>query len=254
MWLFLDAPLMCYGVPLADGLRRTCYGLSHGDLAAQRRPGGDPLQRVAHVTQRLALTTSLCKMGCGALDGDCIEHYLFCSLIAPVAKFHLRLDVRTAQGRGLRGILGHVGLPGERGFRLALHLDATLMFHNRLRHEHAGGPLGLYAARLKEASRRHSAVAAVVRRYAGARRSPGLLCSAYTPQTGIGGRFARPSRQQQRPLMGSLVLYWGARLASCGRSVTCWLKNKKCSMSEEARAGNSSRIRPHRIRIRCHRR
>lgn len=81
-----------------------------------------------------------------------------------MAKFHLRLDILAARGRGVRNMLGFAGLPGDRGYRVALHMDATLVVHNRVRHEHAGGPSGLYAARPKGTSRRHPAVAAVVRR------------------------------------------------------------------------------------------
>lgn len=121
-------------------------------------------------SRRLAQTASPCKFGCGALDGDSVEHYLFCSRVAAMAKFHLGLDVFAARGRVVRNMLGFAGLPGDRGFRVALHMDATLMVHNRIRHEDAGGPSALFAARLKEASWRHPAVAAIVRHSAVERR------------------------------------------------------------------------------------
>lgn len=99
-----------------------------------------------------------------------LEHYLYCPLLLPMARHHLRLDLAAVRARGVFGVMGHLGQSGGRGFRLAIHLDATLVAYDRLRHGRAGGPCGLYAGRVKETSWRHPAVAAVVRRGAAERR------------------------------------------------------------------------------------
>lgn len=60
-----------------------------------------------------------------------MEHYVLCEALHGVARRHLRLDVPADRGGGVGALLAHEGMPGERGFRLAFHLDATLMAHNR---------------------------------------------------------------------------------------------------------------------------
>lgn len=81
-----------------------------------------------------------------------------------------RLDLAAVCARGVFGTLGYLGLGGDRGFRVAIHIDATLMAYSRIRHGHVGGASSLYVGRLKEVSRQHLAVAAVVRRCAAERR------------------------------------------------------------------------------------
>lgn len=66
-------------------------------------------------------------------------------------------------GGGVGRILELIGRPGDRGMRLALHVDAALAAYNRLRHDMGGTGVQAYAARLKEGARRFDSVARVIR-------------------------------------------------------------------------------------------
>lgn len=109
------------------------------------------------VASRCARSTA--SSYCNGLDG----------FILPMARLHLELNLMAVRARGVVGTLCCVGVAGDRGFRVALHLDAALMAYSRLRHGHAGDACGSYAARLKEVSRRHPAATAVIRRCAAER-------------------------------------------------------------------------------------
>lgn len=67
------------------------------------------------------------------------------------------------------GILARVWV--ERGFHLALHVDAVRMAHDGARHGRTGGGQEACTAPLKEGARRFRAVEVVLRRRAVERRS-----------------------------------------------------------------------------------
>lgn len=124
-------------------------------------------------SRRLSQERRSCQMECGAEDGDWLKHYLFCPRVLAMARRHLRLHLAAVRVRGICGIFGYLGIAGDRGYRVAIHVDATLMAYNKLRHGHGGGASGLYAGKLNELSRRHPAVGAVVHRCAVERRRAG---------------------------------------------------------------------------------
>lgn len=66
------------------------------------------------------------------------------------------------------GFLGILGRPGARGVWLALHLDATLMVFNRIRHDRCGSGAAAYA---KELSRPCTPVERLLRQCARDRAS-----------------------------------------------------------------------------------
>lgn len=167
-------------------------------------------------TRRLSQISSPFVFGCGDVEGDCVEHYMYCDVVLPMARRHLRLDLIAVRGRGIFGALGYFGVGPNRGFHIALHVDAVLVAHNRLRHEHDGSACEAYAGRLKENSRRHSAFAGVVR-----------LCAAERQ------RSARTQGEHARSVQCSfLVVATGPRRclglrARCSKSVLgvgmpCW--------------------------------
>lgn len=102
-------------------------------------------------------------MGCGMEGGDSLEHGLFCDALRGLARPRLRLDVAAVRGGGEGALWGHLGAPGERGFRLVLHVDAALMAHNSVRH--GDGDSGLASVsdpdRVQRALRCESSKAAV---------------------------------------------------------------------------------------------
>lgn len=120
-------------------------------------------------SRRFQADVGSCVYGCGAQRSDMLEHYLFCPEVYATALRHLRLDLEAVRGGGVGRLLVHLGLPGERGMRLALHLDAALAAYNRVSHNMGGTGLQAYAARLKEGARRFDAVARTLRLCAAAR-------------------------------------------------------------------------------------
>lgn len=84
-----------------------------------------------------------CKLGCALESGDAVEHYLCCPALDGLALRHLRLELPAIREGGASAVLLRVGIRGDRGFRLALHVDAALMTYTRVRQDCAGGGEGL---------------------------------------------------------------------------------------------------------------
>lgn len=63
-------------------------------------------------------------------------------------------------------LLRRLGLPGDRGCRLALRMESTLVSHNRVRHAQGGDCPESYVARLKQGARRFPAVELALRQCA----------------------------------------------------------------------------------------
>lgn len=78
--------------------------------------------------------------------------FLFRSVVLDIARRHRRFVTEVVRDAGVAALAGRIGLPGDRGSRLALHIDAALMAYNRV-HNSCGGD------GLKEDSRRFPEVA-----------------------------------------------------------------------------------------------
>lgn len=113
-------------------------------------------------TRRFQAEVAECALGCGLAHADTLEHYIFCPVLHSTAQRHLRLDLTAVQRGGVGTVLELLGSAGDRGMRLAVHIDAVLMAHNRLRHAMGCTGVQSYAARLKEGAKRFEAVARVL--------------------------------------------------------------------------------------------
>lgn len=174
-------------------------------------------------SRRLAQESGPCKMGCAEFDGDCIEHYLYCPMLLPMARVHSRLDLSAVRARSVLH-LGFLGLGGDRGVRETIHLDATLMAYNRLRHGHWGWglrALGRAAQRgVAAASRRRGGSTPMCRRTTvrgvGPRcRRLSVLCWVRCDRSSAMQRSA-PCGSKSALSSGCAAL--GGALVSCGAS------------------------------------
>lgn len=120
-------------------------------------------------SRRFRAEARQCVLGCGAAEADELEHYLFCGELRATALRHLRLDLAAVRHGGVGKLLGLLVSPGDRGMRLALHLDTEPMAYSRARHDMGGTGVQAYAARLNEEARRFGAVARTLRWCAAAR-------------------------------------------------------------------------------------
>lgn len=66
-------------------------------------------------SRRLSQESGLCRMGCGDDGMDWIEQYLYCPVLMPLARMHLRLDLAAVRARGVFGTSGYLGPRGTEG-------------------------------------------------------------------------------------------------------------------------------------------
>lgn len=67
-----------------------------------------------------------------------LERYMFCLELHSTALRQLRLDLTAGRRGGTGRVLELLCTPGDRGMRLALHLDVALSAYNRIRHDMGG--------------------------------------------------------------------------------------------------------------------